>query len=507
MNILGLACEPWQTKILINTMASLDRKNSFRFHLGILDFYQYVHNVEYVNYNEFSLSKIEFYDQNVLYKSWQEEQEDNQFLEDFDLVKWESENCKDRSLTEIERGNALTNQWERESYWLPVTKYWEKRVLVDTIKWCEKLILEVKPQIVINIERAELAQSIINLICKRENIPMLTFIPSRVGNRWLCREDFGYGTSSVTQNQIFNAKNCAECLNKADDYINEFRNKPSESYSSIAGKERIDFNNPSKNLPRRLVKDLFELIKDIYYRHFIVPREMALKPVRFEEHHLKFTGVKTRKLMIKYLHLAGLNRWGHTEIPPRPYILWALHGRPETSVLVLGNGADEIQKIKQVASLIPSGYILVVKENPVMFGTRGRKFYRDLNRISNVYLLDAYVDTYEAVRRAVGIIGISGTILLEGAILAKPICILGNPEFISNFSYTGTDGLSNFINDIRNEKLVEESQIARQYLAYIFHYSMEKNVKYFWDPDSQESLEVTDCWATNVEEKIHNIKK
>ena len=208
MRILRLACEPWQTKMLLNVMSQLENKEKVDCHLGILDFYQFVHNVDYINYSNFSSKSVTFHDQNELYLGWQSEFEDLKRLEIVDLESWEQRNCRERSLSEIMMGNALTNQWERDAYWLPVTEYWKKRVLVDTISWCEKLFSDIKPAIVLNIERAELAQSIMDLICRREDVPLLTFIPSRIGERWLLREDFGYGTSKLTKNLISEASKC-----------------------------------------------------------------------------------------------------------------------------------------------------------------------------------------------------------------------------------------------------------------------------------------------------------
>ncbi len=213
---------------MINTISALNEQCEIDPHIGILDFYQYLHNVQYRNYTKYSAGKITFHNQDNLYIGWQALYEDHNILDDFDLSKWEDENCKSRSLKEIASGNALTNQWERTSYWLPVNKYWEDRVLIDTIKWCEKLIEDIDPSIVFNIERAELAQSIIDLICQRKKIPMLTFIPSRINSRWLSRDDFGYGTGAQTQHQIRESAKCVHCTEKANLYISNFRSKPSE---------------------------------------------------------------------------------------------------------------------------------------------------------------------------------------------------------------------------------------------------------------------------------------
>lgn len=484
MRILGLASETWQTKLMFRLLSKLGQMPNVEFtSLGVMDFFQMVHRVPTLN--EFDIPKnMEIRTQDDMYKSWQALNEDPNELKRIDFSLWEAINCRERTLSEIEKGNALTNQWEREQYWLPFTKYWEKRVLSDTILWCEKYLDEFKPDIVISLERYELAQSIMYELCKTRNIKFLTFITSRIGNRWIARTDFGYGASDETIDEIERVSLNSKAIYEAQELAVALRNQLSGVYTSTAYKETLK----SKDMRRRtlfyLKSDLRKLAGDIYSRHVLGPKKMTIRVVRFGENQKNFTFLKLKKLFKKYLHACGFGLWGSKRLPDKPYFLWALHARPEASVLVLGDGRDEMLELKRILELLPSNHLLAVKENPEMFGMRMKKFYSNLKKEKRIFLVDPYADTHEFVKASSGVVGISGTVLLEAALFGKPVCALGHPEFESCLAYHGWDSVKDFFLDYKVNSLKTDDKSIIKYLAYVLSKSRIEDVPYDSDLNS-----------------------
>ena len=458
--------------------------------LGIMDFYQMVHNVPTIK--ELDIPEImEIRTQDDMYKSWQVLQEDGEKLKKIDLVLWEKTNCIEggRTLSEIQMGNALTNQWEREKYWLPYTKYWEERVLTDTIIWCENYLKEFQPDIVICLERYELAQSIMQELCRTQKIKTLTFITSRIGNRWIARRDFGYGTSEDTKIEIEEAASNPELIIQAQNLAEELRSRFKGAYDSAAYNETVRSLKMQKNPVKYFLRDLRKLAGDIYSRHVVGPKRMTVQVVRFGENQIHFTLLKIRRLLISYIHASGIKFWGSKKLPKEPYFFWALHARPEASVLVLGDGRDELDELRKFLKLVPPGHVLAVKENPEMFGMRKNGFYSELKSEPNIYLVDPYADTSYFVRNSVGVIGISGTVLLEAALLDKPVCALGRPEFEACLTYHGWNSAEIFISDYNLNQLKTDMMTITQYLAYVLSKSDIRDVKYDSDLNS-EMMEV-----------------
>ena len=484
--ILALVCEPWQTKSMAKLLCSLEGEHGFEtFSLGVMDYYQMVHQLK--TFEDLKLPQhTEIKNQNQMYIEWQALEEDPNLISQEFLDNWEKSNCKSRSLADIAAGNQLVRQWERTQYTLPITPYWESRVLHDTIKWCEDYYREFRPTVVISIERFELANSIFFEICRREGIPMLTFIGSRIDSRWILRTDFGYGMSGKTLEEVEAATNNLSALKEAKRIVERMSLENSGTYESDSRVlvKRMQKNNREKI--EQIIIETRKLAGNIYARHFIEPKNYAIRVRRFEEDHFKLTKYLVRRHLIRSVRLFGLLRVGSMQAPRKPYLLWALHYRPETSGLVLGDGRDEIQELFKVANNLPSGWILAVKENSLMVGERFPGFYRKLRRVKNIELIDANADTNELVKKSNGVVGISGTVLLEAAALGIPSCALGSPEFNEMLTHTGWDSLDGFLKDILsgNSFVSRDQSRVLRYIAYVVSKSSEKDVKYLSDENS-----------------------
>ena len=170
------------------------------------------------------------------------------------------------------------------------------------------------------------------------------------------------------------------------------------------------------------------------------------------------------------------------------YFLWALHARPESSVLVLGDGEDEIDKLFEAADQIPSGYFLFVKEHPIMIGRRNRGFYKKIKKHKQIILIDPFVSSSDLIKNSLGVIGISGTILLEAAFYDKPSCALGKPEFNEFLSENGSDKIGIFLNKVISNEYQSPRSKIKPYIAYLLSESIESN--FLLGPKSDELMKV-----------------
>jgi hypothetical protein len=473
------------------------------FSLGVMDYYQMVHQLRITENLDLPIN-TQIKNQDEMYRNWQNVDEEQSLLSQIDLAEWERLNCSSRSLSEIAAGNQLVRQWERTQYTLPISTYWESRVLHDTIKWCEDYFEEFNPTVVISIERFELANSIFFEICKRQGIPMLTFVSSRIGSRWILREDFGYGMSDKTLSEVSSASRNIESMNLASQMVERMREKNSGSYHSDSRVLANKMDNPFIQKIIQVVIETRRLAGNIYARHFIEPKNYALKVRRFEENHLKLTKYLIRRHFIRSARLFGFMTLGTMITPESPYLFWALHYRPETSGLVLGDGRDEIEELMRVAEMLPKGWVLAVKENSLMVGERFPGFYERLKRVEKIVLVDANANTIELVKRSCGVVGISGTVILEAAALGIPACAMGQPEFNKMLTHTGWNSVEGFINDLLSGSqfnVIDQAKIV-EYMAYVVSNSSEEDVKYLSDEHSPKLEIMMRRFAQEVHKKL-----
>ena len=379
-----------------------------------------------------------------VYKSWQEEIGEPAIDLAF-LDNWEKNNCFDRTLEELEKTNQLLFLDERSQWHMPISDAWKKKVLIDTIKWCEDYIDRYRPSIFVSVGNATLVTNIFYTISKNRNIPFYSFLPSRIGNRIITRDDFGYGMSDALFERIHSLSEDPKLRQDALIIAGDIASQSRGSYESYQAKISDDFSLKQSKLLGSLFSDFRRLAGQIYARIFIQKRLYAFPIRRINEDLVKLTFYDLKRIFSHYLRSAGLFNYGASQVPDKKYFLWALHMRPEGAVSTLGDGRDEIAELLRCAELLPDGFFMAVKENPEMFTQRKRGFHRKLKKHSKIILMDPYSPIFPLIESSIGVIGISGTVLLEAAILNKPTCALGHPEFDRFLTEHGWESAHSFI--------------------------------------------------------------
>jgi hypothetical protein len=439
--------------------------------------------------------------QQEIFASWQVATENPRV--DFEYLKdWNQKYCSVRTLDEIE----LTNQWvhgaERSQWYLPISELWKKRILEDTLKWCMSYKNDFAPTIYVAINNSTLPISIFNTLAASESIPFLSFIPSRIGHRKLLRKDFGYGLSNELYTEILEKYSGNSQTSKASQYLNELTVSKDGSYDSTTNLLTREFRLKSRSKFKSLRKDLRLLAGRIYGRMFIQPKEKSITVRRISQDFLKMSLIEFRGIINFNLRLFGIKLFGSTQVPTQRYFFWALHLRPEGSVLAAGDGRDEIEELLKCASLLPEGYFIAVKENPDMVGVRQPGFYRNLKKNRRLILIDPYVPASLLIENSLGVIGISGTVLLESAFLNKPSCALGHPEFDRFLCAHGWNSAEVFINRCIRGDYEEPNKKVLPYLAYVLNNSSESDIAFGGDLTSLEAEEMSYRFAHQVLEMI-----
>jgi len=442
--------------------------------------------------------------QSEIYASWQI-QTNHPTVDNFYLKNWESKNCSERSLNNIK----LVNQWvygnERSQWALPITDAWESKILEDTIRWCEDIVEVLNPTLFVSINRSTLPTNIFNTISKSRNIPFFTFIPSRIGNRILLRDDFGYGMSDALFEKIVASKDYSKLDSEVENLVNSIIQNAKGSYESLEGKVTSDFLQRKERRFNSLLRDMRKLSGRIYGRIFIQRFERSVKVRRISENFIKMSYFEFRSILFRHLRLFNMIKTGLYAVPAEKYFFWALHARPEGSVLVLGDGKDEIEDLFRCADLIPQGHFLAVKENPEMFGLRSRGFYKKLNSHPRIITIDPFVSTFSLIKKSLGVLGISGTVLLESAILNKPSCAIGHPEFDRFLTHNGFESVQNFIDTCILETDQQPFNKIRPYLVYVLQNSSKEDIPIYSALDTVQARLCLERQSNNLMARIEGM--
>jgi hypothetical protein len=500
--IILLADQPWEAEFMVMVGKSLMKIDpEVKLSLCFTDYYTFLLRNDFLTGLRAGFAG-EIVTQKGIYSSWQAPTEEPEV--DFDYLKdWNKKYCSARTLDEIE----LTNQWvhgaERSQWYLPISESWKKKILEDTLKWCESYRNNFSPTMYVAINNSTLPISIFNTLALSDNIPFLSFIPSRIGHRKLLRNDFGYGMSDELYLRIMNMYSENLKLGQAQQYIKELAESVTGSYDSTTNLLTKEFQIKSKNKFQSLRKDLRLLLGRIYGRIFIQPKEKSVEVRRVSQDFLKMSLVELRGILAFNFRLFGAKIFGKTEIPASKYFFWALHLRPEGSVLTAGDGRDEIAELLKCAAMLPDGYFMAVKENPDMVGVRRSGFYRNIKRNKKLILIDPYVPASSLIRNSLGVMGISGTVLLESAIANKPSCALGHPEFDRFLCAYGWNSAEEFIYKCIQGLYESPKSKILPYLAYVLDNSSENDISFGGDLATQNAEDMAGRFAQQIFSKIH----
>ncbi len=469
-----LADQPHEASFIAPIASELLKINSnIKFSLAFTDYYTFLSRQDFLRGLKAGFPG-EVVHLGQIYKAWQEARDKP--LVDFDfLERWERENCLDRTLNEIEKTNQLVYADERSQWHLPINDIWKKKVLIDSIKWCEAYLDRFKPSAFVSVGNATLVTNIFATLAKKKQIPFFTFIPSRIGNRILIREDFGYGVTEEMFTEAVALSENEELNKKATELALRIAQQKRGAYDSYQVNMSENFSSKQRQIIKSFLKDFRKFLGQVYSRIFIYRRSNEFPVNRIGENYLKMTFFDLRRTVYQYLHLIGVFNYGTKEVPTEKYFLWALHMRPEGAISTLGDGRDEIEELLRCADLLPDGYFLAVKENPEMFTQRKRGFHRRIKKHLKIILIDPFSPIFPLIESSIGVIGISGTVLLEAAILNKPACALGHPEFDRFLTEYGWESAKRFI-----EKCISGGDVCAldkiiPYLCYVVKNTDERD--------------------------------
>jgi Capsule polysaccharide biosynthesis protein len=151
-----------------------------------------------------------------------------------------------------------------------------------------------------------------------------------------------------------------------------------------------------------------------------------LRPHRFVTNYVR---LRTRARLARPLY----RQMGELR---RPFVYFPLHVTQDYKIQrVIPHLQDQAAIIELIATGLPQGYDLVLKEHPVSVGANPVGFLRRLQRHPNVHLVDPHASSHELIRRSAAVAVISSTVGLEALLHGKGVLTFGRP-FYAGFGLT-----------------------------------------------------------------------
>jgi hypothetical protein len=147
-----------------------------------------------------------------------------------------------------------------------------------------------------------------------------------------------------------------------------------------------------------------------------------------------YTRYSLRQLSAMYLR-RRLNALHLSVAPPfervgdRPFVIYAYHMQPESSVDVLASYvSDQPALIRQIARALPASHELYVKPHQDHVGGLSRRELLTLRKIPGVRLVSPFLPSHELMLQSSAILTLTGTMAMQGALHGIPSIIFA-PQF------------------------------------------------------------------------------
>jgi hypothetical protein len=382
------------------------------------------------------------------------------------LQQFEKKYCQTKSLNQLVLTDHVIARYHhsRDPYYTPIESeetqfYWVELLL----RWIKREISEFEPDLIFNYRRNYFVKNAVAQIALSCGIPIRTLIHSRIDSlHYLC-QNFGYGTDQQVINYIENNNsNCEE----AEKYMIEFASGGDGGLYNSHSQKRSSGQSLYSN--GEIIIDLARNVKNViskkvhgYKQNFTHGRGGNLFDSYTPAVIYHYTRVSVNRLRYNFS-----NKF-ESAVPDRQHIYFPLHTLPESATLTLSTAYFEADIIRHISNELPAGMVLAVKENPNMIGERSWNFYRELDSIPNVRLIDPMVSSNELISNACGVAGISGTALLEAGILNTPSHAFGSPEFAAFVDSKGWDGFGEFTKRCASGASAKHTDQIKRYIQYI----------------------------------------
>lgn len=189
-------------------------------------------------------------------------------------------------------------------------------------------------------------------------------------------------------------------------------------------------------------KDFWSQIYKISYRFFGSLGLDIAKCIRYRDLGEDRLGVSVFERIEQYRKITRCRKYVDSLSvefnPKRKYIFFALHFEPEAAVAGRAVMESQIAAIQMIASNLPNGWIVYVKEHPsqyiinktnfytYLYGVgvfKSKRFYQEINNIDKVRFLKKEIESKTILQNCQAVATLNGTIAAEAVSFGKPVML------------------------------------------------------------------------------------
>lgn len=350
---------------------------------------------------------------------------------------------------------------------------------INMLRYLYDFLKEKKPDFFYTYAVAGAFTLAVANLCEKLGIIFTKLTHSRISNRIVIDYDPRDNMARV-QKQF----NQPETLSKesqtwAEEYLLDFRQKQEQpEYQILQNKiyiEKTTLKHQAKLIVKR-IKGSINKSNNFFHNSYT-------DIVKYEQN--VSNGIRKYWKERPYTELADL--------PKKNFFFYPLHVDPEASTMVISPyQTNQLSVLEALSKSKPIDSIIIVKEHLTMIGRRPKDFYKKVNNLPGIYMVDPREPSFQFINNAKAVVTLTGTAGLESIFLGVPAIFLGNfiYKFISEgFALTNDlSSLPQILNNLENISPAKDETLIRL-LACVYETSIPFAGGLIWKGVSKERVD------------------
>lgn len=378
----------------------------------------------------------------------------------------------------------MFNQFVREyPYNFPRYTHEEMmRILQVRAKAIIEFLDKEKPDVLVFSVIAGMGAYLLHEIAVKKGIQPVAILPGYTKNKTIISKRYDRFTEvEEIAKQIIAGGAGPKRLEKASDFLRDFRNMPHPYYEGVNIKKLAVGRTGHFNFlkPKNIIRFIKVYGKELY--------DYAAKTDRNDYTYINPLYSLYDRAKRKIRNLIGVEDLYDAFSPNVDFAYYPLQMEPEISTLLHAPfHQNQLVLVRQISRSIPVHFVLYVKEHPQMVPFRPRAYYKELKKIPNVKLLAPSITSFEITPKAKLVLAITSTAGWEALLMGKPVITFGD-QFYNAISMVKKceqpDRLPYLVKD-RLEKFNFDERELLAYIQGILEDAAPVDLPYVWEREA-----------------------
>jgi hypothetical protein len=289
------------------------------------------------------------------------------------------------------------------------------RIVRRLFRFADALLEECRPDLIVAFEWATIVNLMIWIAAQRRGIPCVAVRYSKLN------PDHAFWTTDrlmlnvAARNRAVEKRECGASTSEvAHAYLRAFRDKPRViQYIATKWQYRMQRSFFAWHLGyvRTVAREFINTLKG---------QDRAMREPSSARLFRYY-----RALFLSYYHQRFLMSVDEPTLAQMKYVYFPMHKEAELAqTFQATQWYDQRNTIRVLASMLPFGYRLLVREHRFNYGQRPTRFYRQTAQIPNVVLIDPFDSQFKYLRHAELVVTENGSSGWEGLLLGRRVMLL-----------------------------------------------------------------------------------